>query len=140
MRLPDPYRWLEWPLQTWLDWSRADIIGLGYGFQHWDRTPTCRVKPAISMPDRVFVVESAVCRLPDRWRKIVVAEWVKRWPHAYAAKRFKMSRPTHLAMRKHAYGMIAEYLANLEDTECSGRALREPLNMPPFDNRVDTAR
>lgn len=129
MRLPDPYRWLEWPLQTWLDWSRADIIGLGYGFQHWDRTPTSRVKPAISMPDGVGDVEQAICQLPNLWRQIVLAEWIRRWPHGYAAKRFHLHRNTHLSYRKHAYGRIAELLIEASDPTYGDLPCAKSLNV-----------
>lgn len=138
MKLPDPYRWLEWPLQTWLDWSRADIIGLGYGFQHWDRTPTCRVKPAISMPDGVGDVEQAICQLPNLWRQIVLAEWIRRWPHGYAAKRFHLHRNTHLSYRKHAYGRIAELLIEADPMASVGPCAKSQ-DVPAFGNRVDNA-
>jgi hypothetical protein len=67
------------------------------------------------MPEPVFHVERVVCQLPDKWRMIIRAEWIFRWPHWYAARRMHMSRPTHLANRKHAYGVVAAQLAHVSE-------------------------
>lgn len=129
MKLPDPYRWLEWPLQTWLDWSRADRIGLGYVSMQLDKPMGSKVRPAISMPEGVQDVEVALCQLPNLWRQIVLAEWIRRWPHGYAAKRFHLHRNTHLSYRKHAYGRIAELLIEASDPTYGDMACAKPLNM-----------
>lgn len=117
MRLPENFEWLDLPLQAWVDWANNDRIGLGYATLSPDRMPTCRMRPAISMPEPIVHIERAICSLPPMWREVVKAEWVFRWPHWYAAKRFRISRPTHLAWRKHAYAVIADYLVDSLERE-----------------------